>query len=64
MPPHVLGWAVLHCAAGFGDSHLCWGKITDMSLVDKIMLRPLKPKANPRDMTFLADFVYFNMTLV
>lgn len=49
--------------AGFGDSHLCFGKITDMKLVDSIMTRPLRPKAKPSDMTFLQDFVYFNMTI-
>lgn len=50
--------------SGFGDSHLCFGKITDMSLVDKIMTLPLKPKAKPNDMTFLQDFIYWNVTLV
>jgi hypothetical protein len=48
---------------GFGDDHLCWGKIEDMRLVDAIVKRPLKPKARPNDMTFLAEELRFNITL-
>ena len=48
---------------GFGDDHLCWGKIDDMTLVDAIVRRPVKPKARPNDMTFLAEELRFNLTL-
>jgi cyclophilin family peptidyl-prolyl cis-trans isomerase len=49
----------------FGDDHLCWGKIssTDMALLDSITKRPLKPKAKPDEMTFLAEEIRFNLTL-
>lgn len=50
--------------SGFGDSHLCFGLIKDMTLVDRILELPLKPKAKPSDMTFLAEPVTFNMTLL
>lgn len=49
--------------SGFGDDHLCWGKVSDMSLLDAIVQRPIKPKAKPNDMTFLAEELPFNMTL-
>eukprot|EP00198_Chlamydomonas_reinhardtii_P009785 XP_001699122.1 predicted protein [Chlamydomonas reinhardtii] len=49
--------------SGFGDDHLCWGKIDDMSLLDAIVKLPTKPKAKPNEMTFLAKELRFNMTL-
>ncbi|KAG2429165.1 hypothetical protein HYH02_014100 [Chlamydomonas schloesseri] len=49
--------------SGFGDDHLCWGKIEDMSLMDAIVKLPTKPKAKPNEMTFLAQELRFNMTL-
>ncbi|KXZ54393.1 hypothetical protein GPECTOR_5g5 [Gonium pectorale] len=49
--------------AGFGDDHLCWGKVDDMALFDAIVARPIKPKAKPNEMTFLAEELRFNITL-
>lgn len=49
--------------AGFGDSHLCWGKITDMAVVDRLAALPLMPKFKPNDMTFILQPVKFNMSL-
>ena len=51
--------------SAFGDDHLCWGKISssDMELVDSVTKRPLKPKAKPDEMTFLAEEIRFNLTL-
>ncbi|EFJ47170.1 hypothetical protein VOLCADRAFT_105231 [Volvox carteri f. nagariensis] len=49
--------------SGFGDCHLCWGFIWDMSLMDAIVKLPTKPKASPNDMTFLAQELHFNITL-
>jgi hypothetical protein len=45
---------------GFGDDQ---GKIDDMGLVDAMVRRPVKPKARPSDMTFLAEELRFNLTL-
>eukprot|EP00232_Nephroselmis_pyriformis_P023152 CAMPEP_0182854880 /NCGR_PEP_ID=MMETSP0034_2-20130328/1519_1 /TAXON_ID=156128 /ORGANISM="Nephroselmis pyriformis, Strain CCMP717" /LENGTH=411 /DNA_ID=CAMNT_0024985769 /DNA_START=200 /DNA_END=1435 /DNA_ORIENTATION=+ len=49
---------------GFGDSHLCWGKIEDMTVVDHIMTLPLKPKKLPNEMTFLLELIYFDLAVV
>ena len=49
--------------AGFGDSHLCWGQIDDMQLVDWLVTLPKKPKARPQDMTFLQDTLYLNVSV-
>lgn len=38
-------------------------QVSDMSLLDAIVQRPIKPKAKPNDMTFLAEELPFNMTL-
>jgi hypothetical protein len=49
--------------AGFGDDHLCWGKVADMALLDAIVKLPTRPKAKPNEMTFLAQELRFNITL-
>ncbi|GIL53459.1 hypothetical protein Vafri_9054 [Volvox africanus] len=49
--------------SGFGDCHLCWGLIRDMTLMDAIVKLPTKPKTNPNDMTFLTQELHFNITL-
>ncbi|PNH08564.1 hypothetical protein TSOC_004862, partial [Tetrabaena socialis] len=49
--------------SGFGDDHLCWGLIANMTLMDQIVVLPTKPKAKPNDMTFLAHELNFNLTL-
>ncbi len=48
---------------GFGDSHLCWGKVHDMALLDDVVQLPTWSKEKPDEMTFLQDFLPFNMSL-
>lgn len=48
---------------GFKDAHLCFGRVTNMELVDRVLALPVKPKANPNEVTFLQTALPYTMTL-